>query len=80
MDNLKKHATFRWMDECEAAFRKLKDQFTSTPVLAHYREDRETMLDTDASKFTIGGVLSQMNEAGCQEPEHPRALTTTLFL
>src|SRR3954468_11170271 len=63
-DNLKKNALFRWTEQCEAAFRGLKRQFTEAPVLAHYREDRETVLETDASMYAIGGVLSQRDEAG----------------
>jgi hypothetical protein len=67
-ENLKKHATFRWTEQCGAAFQKLKEQFTSAPVLAHYRDDRERVLETDASEYAIGGVMSQKNEAGEVHP------------
>ena len=63
-DNLKKNTSFQWMEKCEVAFRAFKRQFTEAPVLAHYREYRETVLEMDASMYAIGGVLSQRNEAG----------------
>ena len=54
-----KDATFRWSDECEMAFEKLKNLFTNAPILAYPLPDGKFSLDTDACQFGIGAVLSQ---------------------
>ena len=41
--------------------REVKDAFTKAPVLAHYTPGLRTMVETDASVFAIGGVLSQLH-------------------
>ena len=53
--------TFRWTDECEHAFEKLRHLLTTTPLLAYPDFDRPFILDTDASAVGIGAVLSQIN-------------------
>ena len=54
-----KDATFRWSDECEMAFEKLKDLLTNAPILAYPLPDIKLSLDTDACQFGIGAILSQ---------------------
>ena len=54
-----KDATFRWSDECEMAFEKLKDLLTNAPILAYPLPDGKFSLDTDSCQFGIGDVLSQ---------------------
>ena len=41
---------------------KLKTALTSSPLLSSPREEREFILDTDASFGAVGAVLSQMQE------------------
>jgi hypothetical protein len=41
------------------AFEELKRRLISTPILAHFDTDRESILETDASNRVVGGVLSQ---------------------
>src|SRR6266576_2500584 len=40
----------------------MKTTLTSSPVLAIYREGRETRVELDVSAITVGGVLSQKDE------------------
>jgi RNase H-like domain found in reverse transcriptase/Reverse transcriptase (RNA-dependent DNA polymerase)/Integrase zinc binding domain/Chromo (CHRromatin Organisation MOdifier) domain/Domain of unknown function (DUF4939)/Retroviral aspartyl protease/Integrase core domain len=56
---LKKEARYEWSDNCERAFNQLKSAFTSAPVLKHADTNRPFIVETDASDFAIGGVLSQ---------------------
>ena len=60
---MKKDATFRWSDEAQRSFETLKAALTSLPVLAMPPDHREYMLDTDASDYAIGAVLSQRQES-----------------
>jgi transposase InsO family protein/predicted aspartyl protease len=67
---LKKNIKFRWTEECQVAFEKLKDALMSPPVLAMPREPPDEpngmegvyILDTDASDLSVGCVLSQMQD------------------
>ena len=51
---------FRWTEECETAFQTLKRALTSPPILAYPDDSGDFILDTDASGFGIGAVLSQI--------------------
>ena len=55
----RKHTPFNWTDSCRAAFRKLRECLTSPPILAYPLQEETYILDTDASNFAIGAVLSQ---------------------
>ena len=57
-----KNARFQWSGDCQAAFEVLKERLVSTPILAMPRDDGDYRLDTDASNFSIGGVLSQIQD------------------
>jgi len=59
---------FDFDDKCKAAFKQLQTALTSAPVLVHYRPDRESMLETDASDGTVAGVLSQKQPDGLWRP------------
>ena len=61
-----KSRIFRWTDECEEAFRRLKRLLSSAPILSYPDPSGgKFYLDTDASGYGIGAVLSQ--EQGGQE-------------
>jgi hypothetical protein len=54
----------------EAAFLKIVVLFTSgyTPILRHFDQERPALIETDASDFAIGAVLSQKFEDGNIHP------------
>ena len=49
-----------WTDRQQTAFEALKACLISAPVLGFPTEDGRFLLDTDASLFTVGGVLNQI--------------------
>ena len=50
---------FVWGKDCQHAFETLKNNLTTSPVLAYPDPGKPYILDTDASHCGIGGVLSQ---------------------
>lgn len=60
-DLTKKDRPFVWEAAQQQAFEELKRKFTEEPVLATYDPERRTRLETDASGWACGGVLSQFN-------------------
>lgn len=59
---LKKGRKFEWTATCEESFRKIKEQLISAPVLNCPDYDLSFVLQTDASAFGIGAVLTQGEE------------------
>src|SRR6266516_3276162 len=57
-----KNARFHWTEECDEAFRILKERLTTHPIVAMPADKGEYVLDTDASNFAIGAVLSQQQD------------------
>ena len=53
---------FVWDSDCTQAFEELKSALSSAPILSYPRPNEEFILDTDASNFGIGGVLSQIQD------------------
>ena len=56
----KKSVRFSWNDDCQNAFETLKQLLVTAPVLAYPLSEGEYILDTDASNFAVGAVLSQV--------------------
>ncbi|BHF62433.1 hypothetical protein SprV_0200541500 [Sparganum proliferum] len=66
-----KGRTFKWTEECQTAFDELKTRLTTAPILMLPNTQLDAppfILDTDASGFAIGGVLSQCDETGAERP------------
>ncbi|CAG9091401.1 unnamed protein product [Plutella xylostella] len=61
---LRKQMRWSWTDECEMAFRKVKEVLLSSEVLAHYDPALPLVLTCDASARGVGGVLSQRDARG----------------
>lgn len=61
---LEKDTIFEWTKERNQSFNDLKTKFTEAPISAYPSEDTmdQFILDTDASNFGIGGVLSQIQD------------------
>lgn len=58
-----KSVQYVWTEDCQKAFKELKQRFTKAPVLAFPRFDVPFRLYTDASDNGISAVLSQMQGA-----------------
>jgi len=54
-----KNRKFDWTPECESAFRKIKDLLVAAPILSCPDYSREFVIQTDASGYGIGAVLTQ---------------------
>lgn len=58
---LTKNVKFEWTEQCEEAFRKLKEKLTQAPILAAPCFEPNAgrfILDCDASAHSLGFVLS----------------------
>jgi hypothetical protein len=64
----RKDTAFEWTSESTRAFESLKAAFTSAPILVHFDPQREAYLETDASDYAIGSILSQTDENGLLHP------------
>lgn len=73
-----KDRTFEWGESQERAFTELKLLLTKAPILAHFDPTRETIIQTDASHFGWGFIISQLdNKTG---REHPIAIESGRFV
>ncbi|XP_033741767.1 uncharacterized protein LOC117328350 [Pecten maximus] len=62
-DLTKKNTKFCWTDDTERSFIELKQKLTGSEILAYPDVNgSEFILDTDASQYAIGGVLSQIQD------------------
>ena len=58
-DMTKKGATFIWTQECDAAFKLLKEKCMEDPVLIGPQVDKDYVIHCDASKYSYSGILQQ---------------------
>jgi len=72
----KKGIKWTWTPSCQDAFDKLKEMFTTGPILPHFDDIRPTKLETDSSDFALGAVLSQLFE---DKKWHPVAFYSRKF-
>ena len=59
-----KTVSFVWNAACQCAFEELKERLTTAPILAFPDFACTFLLDTDASEYGIGAVLSQVGADG----------------
>ena len=80
-----KDVPFVWDPVCSTAFYTLRDSLIHEPILAFPTETGQYILDTDASNFGLGGVLSQIQGdvqrvvaycSGALQPSQRRYCTT----
>ena len=64
---LKKNETWEWGTEQEG-FGKVKQLLTECPCIAHYAEDKEKIVTTDANTTGLGITLWQKQEDGSTKP------------
>jgi transposase InsO family protein len=55
----KKDMAFQWTAAADQAFTRLKEMFTTAPILTQFDPDRETVVEADSSGWATGGILSQ---------------------
>lgn len=67
-DLLKKDSQFQWMDKQQTAFEALSSALSSAPLLATPNRDKGYVVNTDASGYAVGAVLSQEQEDGRVQP------------
>ena len=67
-DLLKKNQQFNWTDDCEQAFEELKKHFMEEPVLMMPDQTKPFQIETDASRYATGAVLTQLDSNGDQHP------------
>ncbi|KFG84296.1 hypothetical protein MANI_115950 [Metarhizium anisopliae] len=67
-DLLRKESAWRWAERQQHAFMQLKTAFTTGPALVFFDYNRKTVLETDASDWASGGVLSQYDDDGSLRP------------
>jgi hypothetical protein len=60
----------------EKAFIDLKEGFTTAPILTHYSPERQCIVETDASDFALGAVISQNSS---DDKLHPIAYHSRKF-
>lgn len=67
-DLTKKDQIWTWMDKEDTAFMVLKGLVMSEPVLRHTDQTKEFRMETDASSYAYGVVLSQKQDTGKRHP------------
>jgi hypothetical protein len=65
---LKKDTPFEWTPNCQMAFETLKTRFTEEPVLMMPDQSKPFQIESDASKYATGAVLTQMDVNGDRHP------------
>ena len=55
-----KDVPFVWRSACSTAFTNFRDALVRAPILSFPTENGDYILDTDASNFGLGGVLSRI--------------------
>jgi hypothetical protein len=68
---------WEWTVAMELAFDELKRRFTTAPILGHFDPRKVCVVETDASDFALGVVLSQKGDDGRLHPVafHSRKFT-----
>ena len=73
----RKGVKWDFSDKARRAFETLKLAFTSAPVLTHWVPDRPIIVETDASDYALGAILSIQTDSGDIHPVafHSRSFT-----
>jgi RNase H-like domain found in reverse transcriptase len=73
---LQKDTKFDWNDQCQEAFKTLKGRFLQEPVLMMPDHSKPFQIESDASKYASGAVLTQTDING---DRHPVAFLSKTF-
>ena len=72
----RKGTPWNFGDSARASFEALKSAFISAPVLTHWVPDQPIIVETDASDYALGAILSILTESG---EIHPVAFHSRTF-
>ncbi|MBW0573882.1 hypothetical protein O181_113597, partial [Austropuccinia psidii MF-1] len=72
----KEDSLFIFNEEALSQFQILKEAFTTVPIQSHFNPSLPNILETDASDYALGSVLSQVNYSG----KHPIAFNSRELL
>src|SRR5437016_7731711 len=72
----RKGVPWNFSDTARKSFEALKSAFTSAPVLMHWMPDKPMIIETDASDYALGAILSIQNDSG---EIHPVAFHSRTF-
>ncbi|MBW0551647.1 hypothetical protein O181_091362 [Austropuccinia psidii MF-1] len=61
---LKKDSRFPLNEEALRQFHQLKEAFSIAPILSHFDPSLPTTVETDASDYALGAVMSQISDTG----------------
>jgi RNase H-like domain found in reverse transcriptase len=75
-NSLRKDTKFDWNDQCQEAFETLKKQFLQEPILMMLDHSKPFQIESDASKYASGAVLTQTDING---DRHPVAFLSKTF-
>ena len=67
-DMLRKNKQFKWTDQAETSFCKIKSMLAAKPVLTIVNYDKQFYLFVDSSDVAIGAALMQMDDEGKYKP------------
>ena len=59
---------WKWSTDQQKSFNQIKEKFSSAPVLIHFNEKLLLKLDTDASQYGIGAIISHILSFGEERP------------
>ncbi|MBW0530402.1 hypothetical protein O181_070117 [Austropuccinia psidii MF-1] len=66
---LEKYPCFPLNEKALSQFHQLKESFTTAPILSHFKPSLPTIVETNATNYALGAVLSQVSDSG----KHPIA-------
>ncbi|MBW0505893.1 hypothetical protein O181_045608 [Austropuccinia psidii MF-1] len=72
----RKDSPFIFNEKALHQFQILKDGFTTATILSHFNPPLPAIVDTDASDYSFGAVLSQVHDSG----KHPTAFDSCRLL
>lgn len=61
---MQKNVKFEWATECEEAWRKIKEHLISAPIMSCPNFELPFVIQTDASDYGLGAVLTQTSDEG----------------
>jgi hypothetical protein len=64
----KKEMIFHWDKACNQAFEELKALLITTPILAHFNPEKETLVEADSSRYATRGLLLQRHADSNWQP------------